>query len=87
MMYRIFAVAMLCLVSMMTTSLSAQKAKRGTLYGWMVVVDPGHGGMDPGSSRRHGNGQIFEASYVYDVALRVQRLVPGAFWNRFLYRP
>jgi N-acetylmuramoyl-L-alanine amidase len=72
MMYRIGAVLMLCLF---WADASSAQQRRGTLYGWVVVIDPGHGGADPGSSRRHGNGEILEAPYVYDVALRVQRLI------------
>ncbi|KKU91319.1 MAG: Cell wall hydrolase/autolysin [Candidatus Jorgensenbacteria bacterium GW2011_GWA1_48_11] len=47
---------------------------RGSLYGWVVVLDPGHGGTDPGSSRIHNGQRVAESDYVYDVALRVRRL-------------
>lgn len=53
----------------------AEGQKKGSLYGWVVVVDPGHGGQDPGSSRMHGGARVTEDEYVYDVALRVQRLI------------
>lgn len=45
------------------------------LAGWHIVLDPGHGGVDPGAivPTLDGNGQrlfIVEDEYVYDIALR-----------------
>jgi len=50
------------------------------LEGWHFVLDPGHGGVDPGAivSTRDGNGNtlyVVEDEYVYDIALRVYVLL------------
>jgi LysM repeat protein len=46
-----------------------------TLRGWHIVLDPGHGGMDPGAivqtlDNKGNKLYIVEDEYVYDVALR-----------------
>ncbi len=51
-----------------------------TLSGWYFVLDPGHGGLDPGAvvKSRDGNGNsiyVVEDEYVYDMALRVYVLL------------
>lgn len=65
--------AMLCIAN--STLSGQQTKKRRSLYGYIVVLDPGHGGKDPGSSRAHGNTRITENEYTYDVSLRVARLI------------
>lgn len=45
------------------------------LYGTVVVIDPGHGGQDPGSHGRFGKDDVWEDEYTYDVALRIRNLV------------
>ncbi len=47
-----------------------------SLKGWHIVLDPGHGGLDPGAvvANLDGNGDkvyVVEDEYVYDIALRV----------------
>ena len=51
-----------------------------TLSGWHIVLDPGHGGLDPGAvvETLDGNGNkvyVVEDEYVYDIALRVYLLL------------
>jgi N-acetylmuramoyl-L-alanine amidase len=46
------------------------------LAGWNFVLDPGHGGIDPGTTVRAKDSEgktftIVEDEYVYDIALRV----------------
>ena len=50
------------------------------LKGWHFVLDPGHGGLDPGAvvENLDGNGEkvyVVEDEYAYDVALRVYVLL------------
>ncbi len=51
-----------------------------SLAGWHFVLDPGHGGIDPGTTVRakDSEGKIFtivEDEYVHDIALRVYVLL------------
>ena len=50
------------------------------LEGWTIVIDPGHGGVDPGTiveaTDGHGNTvYVVEDEYVYDIALRMYVLL------------
>jgi N-acetylmuramoyl-L-alanine amidase len=45
-----------------------KEAPRG-LAGVVVIIDPGHGGMDPGTM----NHSVWEHDYVFDVASRLRR--------------
>ena len=50
------------------------------LQGWHFVLDPGHGGIDPGTivkakDAEGGNYYIVEDEYVYDIALRIYVLL------------
>lgn len=68
-------VIVVCTVIMaMGMTLTAQ-TRKGSLYGWVVVVDAGHGGMDPGASGVFQGKRVVEDEYVFDVALRVRRRI------------
>lgn len=50
------------------------------LAGWHFVLDPGHGGIDPGTTVRAKDGEgrsftIVEDEYVYDITLRIYVLL------------
>ena len=53
--------------------------KRGELYGMVVVIDSGHGGVDPGThgtfTDPDGEVTVQEAEYVYDVSCRLWHMV------------
>ncbi len=51
-----------------------QKVAPKPLAGWVVILDPGHGGKDPGANGAFEGKEVYEAAYTYDVALRVKRM-------------
>ena len=55
----------------MERELSARPPQEAThgLEGVVVIIDPGHGGMDPGTM----NHAVWEHDYVFDVASRLRR--------------
>ena len=67
------------LLKVFDADLARRAAKSRTskpLKGWRIVIDPGHGGLDPGAivANRDGNGHdvyVVEDEYVYDIAMRV----------------
>ncbi|HEY4520538.1 MAG TPA: N-acetylmuramoyl-L-alanine amidase [Candidatus Paceibacterota bacterium] len=46
----------------------------GPLSDMFLVIDPGHGGVDPGARGRFQGKAVYESGYVYDVSLRVKIL-------------
>ena len=44
------------------------------LFGQVVVIDPGHGGPDPGAAR----GELLEKDIVLDLAFKLRELLEGA---------
>ena len=54
------------------------RGKSRPLKGWRIVLDPGHGGRDPGAIVSNVDGVnrsvfVVEDEYVYDIALRLYR--------------
>ncbi len=63
-----------------TGSVDKRPRLSNRLAGWHFVLDPGHGGVDPGTIKRSvdADGKAFyivEDEYVYDLALRVYVLL------------
>lgn len=69
----VITLAMLSVVPILASP--TVSAPKGPLYGWVVVIDPGHGGADPGSNGVFEGKRVVEAAYTYDIALRVSRMV------------
>jgi LysM repeat protein len=65
-------------LDMFRKEISREPVQDSTLRGWHIVIDPGHGGLDPGAivSVPDGNGNpvvITEDEYAYDISLRLYR--------------
>lgn len=72
-MRQFFFIVCMTVVAMGTTTTT--QTRNGSLHGWVVVLDAGHGGMDPGASGIFQGKRVVEDEYVFDVALRVRRMV------------
>lgn len=63
-----------CFLVSSVTMVIAKESKKGELYGLVVIIDPGHGGIDPGAHAVVGGKPVNEDEYCYDVALRLRRM-------------
>lgn len=48
------------------------------LMGVIVILDPGHGGNDPGAVKKLGKGIVYEDEVVYDIMCRIKRRLESA---------
>lgn len=67
----------------------SRPSKSNVLKGKTVILDPGHGGLDPGAIVKSKDGlgrdiYITEAQYVYDIALRMYVLLKDHGANVYL---
>ncbi len=74
-MRQFFIVVFMVVVAIQMYAITAAQTRKGSLYGWIVVLDAGHGGMDPGASGVFQGKRVVEDEYVFDVALRVRRMI------------
>lgn len=61
-------------------SIERERRLSNDLAGYTIVIDPGHGGLDPGAivASVNGNGEtlyVVEDEYAYDISLRTYRLL------------
>lgn len=63
--------ALACVIAVATASPAAGKPLSDVL----VIIDPGHGGLDDGASGRVNGQRVVEDEHVYDVALRLRDYV------------
>lgn len=75
---KILAVVFVLCFSIAGAEAKGGGAKNGPLYGKVIIIDPGHGGNDPGASGMHRGKKVVENEYCYDVALRLARLVKAS---------
>jgi N-acetylmuramoyl-L-alanine amidase len=52
-----------------------RRSERGGIHGSVVIIDPGHGGRDPGE---HGPRELREAEVCWDLARRLAHHLSGA---------
>jgi N-acetylmuramoyl-L-alanine amidase len=63
------------LMILLMVILSASISSQNQLSGLVVIIDPGHGGLDTGAIVRLNKVPIIESVYSYDVALRLERML------------
>lgn len=68
------------ILSQFDREISRERRLSNDLAGYTIVIDPGHGGLDPGAivPSENGNGEIVyvvEDEYAYDISLRTYRLL------------
>ena len=80
----ILAVAMIVVAALAAPF--AASSEKVPLNSVVVVIDPGHGGKDPGAFAIFRDQPIYEAPYVYDVALRLERAVKARGGVAYLTR-
>jgi len=79
-MFRLFSTLIICAVVALPNCVHAEEGELGNLFGMVVVIDPGHGGQDPGAIGTFPGPQksrvgVVENEHVYDVAIRLARIV------------
>ncbi len=59
---------------------SSKTAKRKSKETFHIILDPGHGGVDPGATRGSykQRNAVYEDEVVYDVALRMKAMLKGS---------
>ena len=55
--------------------LGAEAQRRRPLSQVTIVIDPGHGGRDPGAVRMHNGVQVRESDVVLDISLQLRNLL------------
>lgn len=63
------------IAAMLATPAVAHARSASKLDGVLVVIDPGHGGLDDGASGYVDGQRVVEDEHVYDVALRLRDMV------------
>ncbi len=80
--FRIWIRMLACIaVSLFTAELWSQSATNLPAKVWTIVIDPGHGGSDPGAV----NGTVKEKDINLDIALKLGKMLSGIENTKILY--